>query len=72
MLESGEIVVIHFKGDKYLSFISHCFANVLVSGVQVKILDAFSGEVLLFLTVASPGIDRLQDAVKKFEGDIVL
>lgn len=67
-MEQGEIVAVKFKGDKYLQFINFCFANVLISGVDVKIMDAFAQEYILFVRLASPGIDRLDRVIVKFEG----
>jgi hypothetical protein len=71
-MEQGNIIAVYFKGDKYLEFINHCFVNVLISGVHVKIVDVFAQENILFLTIAAPGIDRIDRVILKFEGKIVL
>lgn len=71
-MEQGNIIAVYFKGEKYLEFINYCFVNVLISGVHVKIVDVFDRENILFLTIAAPGIDRIDDAIKKFGGKIVL
>jgi hypothetical protein len=69
-MEQGDMIAVHFKGDKYLEFINHCFVNFLISGVHVKVVDA--QESVLFVTIAAPGIDRIDRAVLKFEGKIIL
>lgn len=71
-MEQGTILAVQFKSDEYLQFINFCFANVLISGAQVKIVNAIPTEVIVFVTLASPGIDRIHRAVLKFNGDIVL
>lgn len=72
MRENGDMVAVRFKDkdDDYLDFIRFCFANVLIHGAHVKIVDVT--ECLVFVTIAGPGIDRIDRTVLKFEGQIVL
>lgn len=67
-MEQGTTVAVKFKGDSYLQFINFCFTNVLISGVDVNIIDAFAQEYVLFIRIASPGIDRIDRAILKFGG----
>jgi len=69
-MEQGEIVIVKFKNDQYLNFINHCFVNVLISGVDVKVVDLL--ETILIVRVAAPGIDRIDRVIVKFEGDRIL
>ena len=59
------MLVAKFQGANanrdYLDFINHCFANSLISGVDV------SGLYTLYVTVMAQGVE---DAVKKFNGFI--
>jgi len=75
-MERGEIIAAQFKGDKYLEFINFCFVNVLISGVDVKIVDInvspLAWEYILFIRIAAPGIDRIDRAIVKFEGSRIL
>jgi hypothetical protein len=71
-MEQGTILAVHFKSDEYLQFINFCFTNVLISGAQVKIIDAVLGEAIVFVSLAAPGIDRIDRVVVKFNGHIVL
>lgn len=71
-MEQGNIIAVHFNGDKYLEFINHCFVNFLISGVHVRIVDAFGQQFILFITIAALGIDRIDRVVLKFGGEIVL
>lgn len=67
---SGDIVLVKFEGDNYIKFISHCLANMLISAVAVKLTAQGSGyDHLLMLTVAAPGIDRLDAAITQFNGE---
>jgi len=71
-MEQGTILAVSFKSDEYLQFINFCFVNVLISGAQVKIVNAIPTEVVVFVTLATPGIDRIDRVALKFHGDIVL
>lgn len=71
-MEQGTIIAVHFKSDDYLKFINFCFSNVLIAGAQVKIINAIPIEVVVFVTLAAPGIDRIDRAILKFNGNIVL
>jgi hypothetical protein len=71
-MEQGTILAVSFKSDEYLQFINFCFVNVLISGAQVKIVNAIPTEVIVFVTLAASGIDRIDRAALKFHGDIVL
>jgi len=71
-MEQGTILAVHFKSDEYLQFINFCFSNVLISGAQVKVINAIPVETVVFITLAAPGIDRIDRAVVKFHGHIVL
>lgn len=70
-MEQGTILAVHFKSDEYLQFINHCFVNVLISGVHVKFVEP-PGEVVVFVLLAAPGIDRIDRVVLKFNGKIIL
>lgn len=70
-IEQGSILIVKFADDSYLKFINHCFVNVLISGVQVKFNDFFGQQTTLVLIIASPGIDRIEDAIKTFKGEIM-
>lgn len=68
-MEQGQIIVVKFNNvNKYLEFIVHCFINFLISGVHVHI----ARQNVLFLTIAALGIDRIDAAIKKFEGERIL
>jgi hypothetical protein len=69
ILEQGNILGIYFKNDDYLKFLNDCFSNFLITGVDVKLFG--TGQVL-FVKIAAPGIDRINEAVKKHGGEIVI
>ncbi len=71
-LEQGNIIGVFFKGNEYVRFIGHCFANVLISGVHVKIINVMKQEYILLLTIASPGIDRIHKAIEEYGGEQIL
>ena len=77
--EQGHIVVADFREGKHLDFITHCFENVLVQGLhaQNKWSDPMAPKedwfdcYRLFLTLAAPGIDRIEAAIEQFGGVVV-
>jgi hypothetical protein len=64
----GDIMIIEFFTENYLKFISHCFSNYLISGVDVRIDNVYAERYILFIRVAAPGIDRLRDTIEQFGG----
>ena len=71
-MEQGTIIAVHFKSDEYLQFINFCFSNVLISGAQVNIIKDIPIEVVVFVTLAASGIDRIDRTILKFHGRSVL
>jgi hypothetical protein len=71
-LSQGEILVVRFNNDSYLSFIEYCFVNTLISGVHVKaigLVPDFAYTLILF--VSGPGIGKLEKAVEDFGAKII-
>ena len=64
-MNAGHILVVKFNNG-YFEFINSCFTNFLISGVHVQLTGL--DNAVLFITVAAPGIDRIEKAVGDFGG----
>ncbi len=78
-LREGEIVAITYDcitisdENQYLEFIHDAFINHLITGVHVQRSNPLEShhKVMLFVTVAAPGIDRLAYAVERTGGKFI-